>query len=150
MHMPGLHMPGLRNPTEREQAIMQLAGDLAARFSERVDQNDPQSLFPLENYRELHEAGYLRLALPKQVGGDGADVFDMVLAQEILARGDASTALVTGMHFAFARPRDRTARRGRTTCWPTSAPRWRAMAAPSTTASPKPNSAASPAAACPA
>ena len=39
-------------------------------------------------------------------GGDGADVFDMVLAQEILARGDASTALVTGMHLSVARPRD--------------------------------------------
>jgi len=95
------HMPGLRNATERQGAIMQLAGDLAARFAERAAETDPHSLFPLDNYRELHEAGYLRLALPLQYGGDGADVFDMVLAQEILARGDASTALVTGMHFAL-------------------------------------------------
>ena len=35
--------------------------------------------------------------IPEQFGGRGADVFDMVLAQEVLARGDASTALVTGM-----------------------------------------------------
>ena len=83
---------------------MQLAGELAARFSERVAQNDLQSMFPLENYRDLHEAGYLRLALPQQYGGDGADVFDMVLAQEILARGDASTALVTGMHLSLLGP----------------------------------------------
>jgi alkylation response protein AidB-like acyl-CoA dehydrogenase len=96
-----MHMPGLRNPTDRQQAIMRLAGELAARFSERTVQNDPQSVFPQENYRDLHEAGYLRLALPKAYGGDGADVFDMVLAQEILARGDASTALVTGMHFSL-------------------------------------------------
>jgi len=95
------HMPGLRDASERQSAIMQLAGDLAARFSDRVAQTDPQSLFPLDNYRELHEAGYLRLALPTEYGGEGADVFDMVLAQEILARGDASTALVTGMHFAL-------------------------------------------------
>ena len=49
-----MHMPGLRNPTARQQAIMQLAGDLAARFDERVAQNDLQSVFPLENYRDLH------------------------------------------------------------------------------------------------
>ncbi|HUB16026.1 MAG TPA: acyl-CoA dehydrogenase family protein [Acetobacteraceae bacterium] len=95
------HMPGLRDPTERQQAIIHLAADLAARFSERADHSDPQSLFPFDNYRELHDSGYLRLAVPKQYGGDGAGVFDMVLAQEILARGDASTALVTGMHFAL-------------------------------------------------
>jgi len=76
---------------------MQRAGALAARFSERVQVNDVASVFPRENYRDLHEAGYLRLALPVAYGGEGADVFDMVLAQEILGRGDASTALVVGM-----------------------------------------------------
>lgn len=96
-----MHMPGLRNPTAQQQMIMQLAGELAARFDERVAQNDLQSVFPLENFHDLHESGYLRLALPQEYGGDGADVFDMVLAQEILARGDASTALVTGMHLSL-------------------------------------------------
>jgi alkylation response protein AidB-like acyl-CoA dehydrogenase len=96
-----VHMPGLRNPTARQHATMQLAGELAARFDERVAQNDLQSVFPLENFCDLHASGYLRLALPQDYGGDGADVFDMVLAQEILARGDASTALVTGMHLSL-------------------------------------------------
>jgi alkylation response protein AidB-like acyl-CoA dehydrogenase len=92
-----MHMPGLHNPTPHQQRIMQRAGALAARFSERVQVNDVASVFPRENYRDLHEAGYLRLALPVAYGGEGADVFDMVLAQEILGRGDASTALVVGM-----------------------------------------------------
>jgi alkylation response protein AidB-like acyl-CoA dehydrogenase len=96
-----MHMPGLRNPTARQQAIMQLAGDLAARFAARAEQSDLQSAFPFENYCELHASGYIRLALPREYGGDGADVFDMVLAQEILARGDASTALVIGMHLGL-------------------------------------------------
>lgn len=95
------HMPGLRNPTVRQQQIMQLAGELAAELHERVMQNDAQSRFPVENYPLLHDSGYLRLALPREFGGQGADVFDMVLAQEILARGDASTALVTGMNLAL-------------------------------------------------
>jgi len=92
-----MHMPGLHVFTAGQQDTMALAGRLADRFSTRAAKNDLESIFPLENYRDLHEAGYLRLALPREFGGGGADVFDMVLAQEILARGDASTALVTGM-----------------------------------------------------
>jgi alkylation response protein AidB-like acyl-CoA dehydrogenase len=92
-----MHMPGLNTPTAHQQQIMQRTGVLAARFSERAQVNDVASVFPQENYLDLHEAGYLRLSLPTEYGGEGADVFDMVLAQEILGRGDASTALVVGM-----------------------------------------------------
>jgi alkylation response protein AidB-like acyl-CoA dehydrogenase len=95
------HMPGLREPTSRQSRIMELAGDLAARFDARVSDSDAISRFPIENYTDLHQSGYLRLALPERFGGGGADVFDMVLAQEILARGDASTALVCGMNVAL-------------------------------------------------
>lgn len=87
------HMPGLLAPTPRQTEIMALAEGLAARFSPRANSGG----FPHENYPELHEAGYDRLMIPEAYGGLGADVFEMVLAQEVLARGDASTALVTGM-----------------------------------------------------
>ena len=87
------HMPGLLAPTSRQAEIMSMADGLARTFSPRAD----EGRFPHENYPELHDAGYDRLMIPTAFGGDGADVFDMVLAQEVLARGDASTALVTGM-----------------------------------------------------
>jgi alkylation response protein AidB-like acyl-CoA dehydrogenase len=87
------HMPGLLAPTDRQAEIMSMAARLAQRFSPRADEGG----FPFENYPELHEAGYDRLMIPTSYGGGGADVFEMVLAQEVLARGDASTALVTGM-----------------------------------------------------
>ena len=96
-----MHMPGLHIFTDRQQEIIALADQLGTRFSERAAKNDPHSIFPFENYRDLHEEGYLRLALLPAYGGDGADLFDMVLAQEVLARGDASTALVTGMMLAL-------------------------------------------------
>ncbi len=70
-----------------------MAAGLADRFSPRAAAGG----FPHENYADLHEAGYDRLIIPASFGGGGADVFEMVLAQEVLARGDASTALVTGM-----------------------------------------------------
>ena len=95
------HMPGLRAPTPRQSRLMTLAARLAERFDARVTENESQSRFPLENHRDLHESGYTRLALPRRFGGEGVDLFDMVLAQEILARGDASTALVCGMSLAL-------------------------------------------------
>ena len=95
------HMPGLRAPTEFQSRIMRQAAELAVRFDARVPDNDRASRFPIENYADLRQSGYLRLALPKRLGGEGANVFDMVLAQEILARGDASTALVCGMNLAL-------------------------------------------------
>ncbi len=91
------HMPNLRDATDAQRAIMDLSGRLAVILDRRARANDAASIFPMENYADLHASGYLRLALPKVHGGGGATVFDMVLAQEILARGDASTALVTGM-----------------------------------------------------
>jgi alkylation response protein AidB-like acyl-CoA dehydrogenase len=95
------HMPGLRSPTPRQREIVSLAGTLAARFAERAEVNDIASIFPHENYGPLHETGYLNLFLPERLGGQGASVFDMVLGQEILARGCASTALVAAMHFSL-------------------------------------------------
>jgi alkylation response protein AidB-like acyl-CoA dehydrogenase len=84
-------------PTPRQQQIVGLADMLAARFAERADTHDRQGSFPFENYADLHEAGYLRLALPRAYGGDGASVFEMTLAQEHLGRGDGATALATAM-----------------------------------------------------
>lgn len=95
------HMPGLLDPTPRQQSIMALAATLSCVADERARANDVASVFPMENYGDLRDSGYLRLALPQAYGGDGADVFEMVLAQEILARGDASTALVTGMNLSL-------------------------------------------------
>lgn len=95
------HMPGLRAPSATRSRVMHIAAELAARFDARVAGNDGMSRFPIENYAELHQSGYLRLALPVAHGGEGMDIFTMVLAQEVLARGDASTALVCGMNLAL-------------------------------------------------
>lgn len=86
-------MPALDAPTAQQTALMEMAAGLAARFAVRAGEDR----FPHENYPVLHAAGYDRLIIPVAWGGGGADVMDMVLAQEVLARGDASTALVTGM-----------------------------------------------------
>ena len=77
--------------------IAAIADELAARFAERAPRHDADSSFPHENWADLHASGYLRLVIPRQYGGEGASVLDMVIAQERLGRGCASTALGAAM-----------------------------------------------------
>jgi alkylation response protein AidB-like acyl-CoA dehydrogenase len=83
--------------TPRQRQAIDLAASLADRFAPRADANDRAGRFPSENYTDLHESGYLRLVVPREYGGEGADLFEIVLAQERLARGDGATALGVDM-----------------------------------------------------
>jgi alkylation response protein AidB-like acyl-CoA dehydrogenase len=98
--------------SERQRRFVALAAELAERFAERAGAHDRAGTFPIENYTDLHESGYLRLALPREYGGEGANVFEMVLAQERLAQGDGATALATGMSTVIL------GRMGEETSWP--------------------------------
>lgn len=83
--------------TARQQRIVDLADTLAGRFAQRADTYDRTGAFPHENYAELHESGYLRLVVPAEYGGEGANLFEIVLGQERLARGDGATAMAADM-----------------------------------------------------
>jgi alkylation response protein AidB-like acyl-CoA dehydrogenase len=83
--------------TSRLQQMVDLAGTLAGRFAAHTDANDRAGRFPIENYRELHEAGFLRLIVPPEYGGAGADLHETVLFQERLAQGDGATAMAANM-----------------------------------------------------
>jgi alkylation response protein AidB-like acyl-CoA dehydrogenase len=83
--------------TARQRRIADLAEDLAQRLGPIAAEHDRRGDFALENLATLHEAGYLRLALPEVFGGEGADAYDMAIAQQRLARGDPASALVVGM-----------------------------------------------------
>lgn len=85
------------NLTPRQQRIVALTDELAARFAPRAAAHDRAGTFPFENYTDLRDAGYLRLIVPCEYGGEGADLFEMVLAQEHLARGDGATAMAVDM-----------------------------------------------------
>lgn len=87
--------------TERQKRILAMADELAERFLQRANEGEWEGRFPYENYRDLHEAGYLGLTVPRELGGWGADVLEVALAQARLAQGCPSTALVTTMHLSF-------------------------------------------------
>jgi len=86
--------------TERQRRFVALAGQLADRFAQRAAVHDRENSFPFENFDELRTTGYSRLTVPAEFGGEGASLTELLLAQERLARGDASTALGIGWHLA--------------------------------------------------
>jgi alkylation response protein AidB-like acyl-CoA dehydrogenase len=85
------------NLTPRQRGFVELAGVLADRFAPQVDADDRAGRFPIERYAELRDSGYLRMIVPRAYGGDEADLYEVVLAQERLARGDGATAMAVDM-----------------------------------------------------
>jgi alkylation response protein AidB-like acyl-CoA dehydrogenase len=83
--------------TARERRAAALACALAKEFAPAAAEHDVRGTFPHAHYRRLHETGYLRLAIPRDYGGEGAGLLEMVLAQERLAQGDTATAVAVGM-----------------------------------------------------
>ncbi|NOU69249.1 acyl-CoA dehydrogenase [Paenibacillus sp. LMG 31461] len=83
---------------EEERAWARKAEELASRFAERAALHDQEVSFPFENFADLREAGYLKLTVPQEFGGDGISLYELVMLQERLAYGDGSTALAVGWH----------------------------------------------------
>jgi alkylation response protein AidB-like acyl-CoA dehydrogenase len=90
-----LHLPV--DATARDREIAELAAELARELGPEAAEHDRSGHFPLEHYARLHEAGYLRLALPSEVGGEGATLLQMVLAQEHLSQAGAALGVGVAM-----------------------------------------------------
>ena len=86
--------------TPRQQQFIDLAGTLADEFAARAAEHDRDGSFPFENYERMKQTGYLGLSVPVELGGMGASLLEMCLAQERLAQGCASTALAVTMHIS--------------------------------------------------
>ena len=84
--------------TDRQKKLVAIARELATTFAKRANENDWAGRFPIENYKDLQASGYLTLTVPRDFGGWGADLLEVSLAQQQLAQGDGSTALVMSMH----------------------------------------------------
>lgn len=86
--------------TDRQRELVVKAGELADRFAKRAGEHDRDNTFPHENYAELRAAGFLRLTVPVELGGQGATLDEVLPVLERLAMGDASTALAVTMHIS--------------------------------------------------
>jgi alkylation response protein AidB-like acyl-CoA dehydrogenase len=67
-------------------------------FADRAAAYDRDAKFPTENYRDLHRAGLLGIAIPKKYGGLGADYQTYAIAAAEIGRYCGATALTWNMH----------------------------------------------------
>lgn len=81
-----------------DDAFVALAATLGAEFAPRAATHDRENTFVYENFDRMRESGYLRLAVPEELGGLGASMRQVCFAQATLARACASTALAVNMH----------------------------------------------------
>lgn len=86
-------------PTPRQRELIDRARALAQeKFAPRAAMYDREARFPIEDFDDMREAGFLGLCIPEAHGGLGADLETYCLVAEQLARGNASTALCFNMH----------------------------------------------------
>lgn len=67
-------------------------------FAGRAAAHDRDATFPTENYKDLHRAGLLGIAIPKSLGGMGANYQTYALTAAEIGRYCGSTALTWNMH----------------------------------------------------
>lgn len=81
-----------------EQELVAWADELGTKIAPYTAGHDRDGSFVTEAYDLLKSEGYLALAVPTELGGRGATIRQVALAQRALARHCASTALANVMH----------------------------------------------------
>jgi alkylation response protein AidB-like acyl-CoA dehydrogenase len=75
-----------------------LSDDILARCQERAPKYDQENCFFTEDFEELRTAGYLTMAVPRELGGMGMSLAEVCREQRRLAYYAAPTALAINMH----------------------------------------------------
>ncbi len=87
--------------TPSQQKWFDIAAAHADDFATRAARYDADNSFPFENFEAMKGSGYTSMPIPEQLGGGGADLMDICIAQERLARGDGASALAVNMHLGL-------------------------------------------------
>lgn len=95
-----------------DDRFVSLAAELGAEFAPRAAVHDRENTFVYENFERMRASGYLRLAVPEELGGLGASMRQVCFAQAELAKHCASTALAVNMHLYLTTANAAVWRRG--------------------------------------
>jgi len=79
-----------------------LEDDLLERMRERAETADAENAFPSDDLDALRDIGYLRLLVPRELGGQGRTLEQAVRCQRRLASAAPATALAVNMHHVWA------------------------------------------------
>ena len=75
-----------------------VAAELGSEFAQHSARHDRDGTFVDEAFALIRDSGYLALAVPTELGGMGATIGQVAMAQAEMARHDASAALALSMH----------------------------------------------------
>ncbi|HYR40248.1 MAG TPA: acyl-CoA dehydrogenase family protein [Methylomirabilota bacterium] len=75
-----------------------LSDEIIGRCGDRAAAYDRENRFFTEDFEELRAAGYLKMAIPEDLGGPGMTLADVCREQRRLAYRAPATALATNMH----------------------------------------------------
>lgn len=75
-----------------------LSDEIIAHCGDRAAAYDRDNRFFTEDFEELRAAGYLKIAIPKELGGHGMSLAQVCREQRRLAYRAPATALATNMH----------------------------------------------------
>jgi alkylation response protein AidB-like acyl-CoA dehydrogenase len=75
-----------------------LTDSMLARFAERAPRYDEENRFFAEDFDDLRGAGYLTIAVPREMGGGGLTLAEVAHQQRRLAYHAPATALGVNMH----------------------------------------------------
>jgi alkylation response protein AidB-like acyl-CoA dehydrogenase len=81
-----------------QKEILRRAEKLAIVFRERANKAKVDGDWLLANLEDLKKENFLSLTVPKEYGGEGLNLYEFLLVQEMLAKGDGATALSIGWH----------------------------------------------------
>ena len=73
-----------------QQAAREFARDAVAPLAQELDEN---AEFPVDNYKQMAELGFLGLSIPEEAGGSGFDTLSFILVVEELSKVCGSTGL---------------------------------------------------------
>jgi acyl-CoA dehydrogenase len=85
-------------PAIDDDAVVALAAEIGRAAAPFEAGHDRDATFVTEAYAAMAEHGYLRLAVPTELGGLGATLRQVVLAEEELGRHSGAAALAAAMH----------------------------------------------------
>ena len=73
--------------TDSQRKWYDLAAMHADDFALRASQHDADNSYPFENMDALRESGYTSMPIPADMGGGGASLLEVCIAQNRLAQG---------------------------------------------------------------
>jgi alkylation response protein AidB-like acyl-CoA dehydrogenase len=88
----------LKPASEFEAELVARAAAAGPVLAEHAERHDRDGTWVHESFEHLRDEGLLSIAVPRELGGDGASIRQVAMVQRELAKHCASTALATSMH----------------------------------------------------